>query len=74
MDSPLNRQVGGLHYHVGTIQPVEYIEGNSLGFLEGNVVKRVTRHNREGGKGAQDIDKAIHELQLLRHHRYPGVP
>lgn len=73
MDSgnPLDRQVGGAHYHGGTIQPVQYIEANGLGFLEGCVIKRLTRHGREGGKGVQDIDKAIHELQLLRALRYP---
>ena len=67
---PLNTQVGGGHYRAGGIQPVEYIEANALGFLEGCVVKRITRHNRYGGKGVQDIDKAIHELQLLKTLRY----
>ena len=67
---PMNNQVGGEHYRAGRIQPVEYIEANELGFLEGCVVKRLTRHNRDGGKGVQDIDKAIHELQLLKKLRY----
>ena len=63
-------QVGGDHYRTCKIQPVEFIEANSLLFLEGCVVKRVTRHNRVGGKGRQDIEKAIHELQLLLQLRY----
>ena len=67
---PMNNQIGGEHYRAGRIQPVEYIEANELGFLEGCVVKRITRHNRDGGKGVQDIDKAIHELQLLKKLRY----
>jgi hypothetical protein len=57
-------QVGGDHYRSLPIQPVEYIEANALTFLEGSVVKRVTRHRR-GGKAAQDIRKAIHELRLI---------
>lgn len=69
----LNEQVGGGHYRVGGIQPVQYIEANSLAFLEGCVVKRVTRHDREGGKGRQDIEKAIHELRLLLELRYGGA-
>lgn len=69
--SALDRQVGGGHYREGAIQPVQYIEANSLRFLEGCVVKRVTRHDREGGKGRLDIEKAIHELQLLLELRYP---
>ena len=63
-------QVGGDHYRTCKIQPVEFIEANGLAFLEGCVVKRVTRHNRTGGKGRQDIEKAIHELQLLLQLRY----
>lgn len=68
--SSIDTQVGGDHYCQGKIQPVEYIEANGLGFLEGCVVKRATRHNRPGGKGRQDIEKAIHELQLLLELRY----
>jgi hypothetical protein len=71
MSSALESQVGGNHYRAGGIQPVQYIEANQLGFLEGCVVKRVTRHDRNGGKGRQDIEKAIHELQLLLELRYP---
>lgn len=69
--SALDTQVGGNHYRNGSIQPVQYIEANKLGYLEGVVVKRVTRHNQPGGKGRQDIEKAIHELQLLLELRYP---
>ena len=68
--SALSHQVGGSHYRQGGIQPVQYIEANALGFLEGCVVKRLTRHNRAGGKGRQDIEKSIHELQLLLDLRY----
>ena len=69
--SALDTQVGGEHYRQGGIQPVQYIEANDLKFLEACVVKRVTRHNRPTGKGRQDIEKAIHELQLLLELRYP---
>lgn len=71
--SALDTQVGGDHYRAGSIQPIQpiqYIEANSLQFLEASVVKRVTRHNRPTGKGRQDIEKAIHELQLLLELRY----
>jgi hypothetical protein len=68
--SALDTQVGGEHYRAGTIQPVQFIESNKLAFLEGCVVKRVTRHDKPTGKGRQDIEKAIHELQLLLELRY----
>ena len=66
----LDEQVGGTHYKECAIQPIQYIEANELGFLEGCVVKRLTRHNKPTGKGKQDIEKAIHELQLLLQLRY----
>lgn len=69
--SALGVQVGGSHYKDAAIQPVQYIEANALPFLEGCVVKRVTRHAKPTGKGRQDIEKAIHELQLLLELRYP---
>ncbi|SDX52131.1 hypothetical protein [Lysobacter enzymogenes] len=70
--SALNTQIGGDHYRGRAIQPVQYIEANALGFLEGCVIKRLTRHARPTGKGRQDIEKAIHELQLLLELRYPA--
>lgn len=69
-ESALNVQIGGEHYKHCAIQPVQYIEANDLGFLEGCVIKRITRHNKPTGKGRQDIEKAIHELQLLLELRY----
>lgn len=69
--SALDTQVGGSHYRQGGIQPVQFIEANKLQYLEASVVKRVTRHEKIGGKGRQDIEKAIHELQLLLELRYP---
>lgn len=69
--SALDVQIGGDHYRACAIQPVQFIEANALRFLEGCVVKRVTRHDKPTGKGRQDIEKAIHELQLLLELRYP---
>jgi len=61
----LDRQEGGDHYKDCNIQPVEYICKNDLRFLEGCIIKRVTRHRKATGKGAEDIRKVIHEAQLL---------
>jgi hypothetical protein len=65
MASALDRQEGGSHYAVAAIQPVEFIVRNDMSFLEGCVVKRVYRWRRAGGKGGEDLRKAIHELELL---------
>lgn len=68
--SALDKQIGGDHYKQCAIQPVEFINRNEIGFLEGCVIKRMARHNKPTGKGRQDIEKAIHELQLLLELEY----
>jgi hypothetical protein len=62
-------QVGGDHYKKLKIQPVDYIYANELDFLEGNVVKYITRH-RIKGEGARDIQKVIHYAQMILEFRY----
>ena len=63
------RQVGGIHYKSCKIQPVDYIVENNLTFLEGNVVKYITRHRRKG-EGASDIEKVIHYCELILEKDY----
>jgi hypothetical protein len=55
-------QVGGSHYKDVTIQPIDYIFANRLGFVEGNVVKYVTRWKIKGG--IEDLKKARHYLDM----------
>lgn len=62
-------QIGGGHYKQFQLQPAEISERNNLTFLEGSVVKRMHRHSR-GGKGLQDLEKAIHEIRLLAKYAY----
>ena len=64
-----DRQVGGDHYKTCKIQPVDYIVENNLTFLEGNVVKYITRHRRKG-EGASDIEKVIHYCELILEKDY----
>ncbi len=56
-------QVGGGHYQTKAIQPWDYIVSNRLGYLEGNVVKYVSRWQEKGGR--QDLEKARHYLDKL---------
>lgn len=56
-------QVGGGHYQTKAIQPWDYIISNRLGYLEGNVVKYVSRWQEKGGR--QDLEKARHYLDKL---------
>ena len=68
-DRALKQQVGGDHYKGCKIQPVEYIHANGLDYLEGNVIKYITRH-RTKGEGRKDIEKAIHYAQLILEMEY----
>ena len=63
-----DNQVGGDHYKDCVIQPVEYIIKNKLDFLEGNVVKYITRHKTKGQE--EDIRKVIHYCELILQHKY----
>jgi len=63
--SALDRQVGGDHYKGFVIQPAEYCTKNKMGFLAGNIVKRITRYNQPTGKGLEDLEKIKHEVDLL---------
>ena len=65
--SELNQQVGGNHYQT-KIQPIDYIHENKLTFIEGNVIKYVSRHRNKNG--AEDIKKAIHYLETLLEKEY----
>lgn len=63
-DSRVNDiQHGGTHYKNKAIQPWDYIVANDLGYLEGNVVKYVSRWKEKGGIG--DLQKAQHYLAKL---------
>ncbi|WP_343698865.1 DUF3310 domain-containing protein [Caulobacter sp.] len=59
----LTTQVGGGHYKDCAIQPVEFIHANGLNFIEGCVVKYVSRWRKKGG--IQDLKKARHFLDML---------
>ena len=63
------RQEGGAHYAFQSIQPIDYIYENNMGYMEGNVIKYVTRHRYKNG--AEDLRKAIHYLEMLLEKEYP---
>ena len=42
-------QIGGDHYHEKAIQPWDDIVANNIGYLEGNIIKYVSRYKEKGG-------------------------
>lgn len=67
-ESALNVQEGGSHYKDLAIQPVQYIHANGIPFMEGCVIKYVSRHRTKNG--AADLKKAAHFIQLLLELEY----
>ena len=60
----LKEQVGGDHYSKLAIQPVTYINANGLSYLQGNVIKYITRFKSKGTP-LQDLEKAKHYIDML---------
>ena len=56
-------QVSGKHYQDLTIQTWDYIVANNIGYLEGNVIKYVSRYKSKNG--LEDLKKARHYLDKL---------
>lgn len=60
----MDEQVGGGHYKIMRIQPIEFIYINDIPYMEGNVIKYVVRHRYKNGledllKAKDYIDKLI---------------
>ena len=61
--SALDVQVAGNHYKNLKIQPVEYIHGNKIPFIEGCIIKYASRWRDKGG--IKDLEKIKHFVDLL---------
>lgn len=59
----LDVQIQGDHYKDMAIQPVEFIHANGIGYMEGNVIKYVSRWRKKNG--IADLQKARHYIDLL---------
>ena len=58
------KQVGGDHYKDLKIQPAEFCYINNIPYLEATAIKYLCRWRKKGG--IQDLDKAIHFIELLK--------
>lgn len=56
-------QYGGKHYKDKAIQPWDYVIANNLGYLEGSIIKYVSRYQDKNG--LEDLHKARHFLDKL---------
>lgn len=65
-----DKQVGGEHYKQYAIQPAKFALANGLDCAQSNAIKYIVRHKDKNG--VQDLDKAIHYIELLKQHHYKG--
>ena len=70
MDSALSTQIGGNHYKGYNIQPIEFFHANNIPAIEAIAIRYILRHRDK--HGAQDIEKAIHVLSILKELEYGG--
>ena len=61
MDS-LKNQVGGSHYKDMKMQPIQLIAGAKCDFVQGNIIKYVSRYKHKDGK--KDLEKVLHYAKL----------
>ena len=67
-EDPFEKQVGGDHYKNYAIEPFKFLAANNTPHAEGEVIYRVLRHREKNG--AEDIDKAIHTLEMIKAYYY----
>lgn len=65
---PEGYQVGGCHYKASSMQLSEFLEKNKVGFLEGNAMKYVFRHDKKNKE--EDLLKAIQYIKLILKYKY----
>lgn len=51
------------HYKQGLIEPIDFIIANNMNFLEGNIIKYVSRYKFKNG--VEDLKKAKFYLEKL---------
>lgn len=65
---PEGYQVGGCHYKTSGMQLSEFLERNKVGFLEGNAMKYVFRHDKKNKE--EDLLKAVQYIKLILKYKY----
>lgn len=61
---PSKIEIGGTHYKMFDIDPVEICMRDNLDFCQGNAIKYIMRYDKKG-KPLEDLEKAKHYIDLL---------
>jgi len=59
----LENKISPNHYKQGSIEPIDFILANNMNFLEGNIIKYVSRYKFKNG--VEDLKKAKFYLEKL---------
>ena len=51
------------HYTKGKIEPIDFINANDMDYLEGNIIKYISRYKYKSG--VEDLEKAEFYLRML---------
>ena len=51
------------HYTKGRIEPIDFINANDMDYLEGNIIKYISRYKYKGG--VEDLEMAGFYLKML---------
>jgi hypothetical protein len=57
-----SKQVGGSH----KIQPYEFFYQNNIPYHKAAIIHKILQYDLPTGKGVEDLDKIIHECQLIK--------
>ena len=57
-----DKEVGGTHYADMKIEPIELIEAFNLNFIQGSIVKYISRYKSKNG--IEDLKKALHYCHI----------
>lgn len=57
-----DKEVGGTHYADMKIEPIELIEAFGLDFIQGSIIKYISRYKNKNG--VEDLKKAIHYCNM----------
>lgn len=60
----LSQQIGGSHYKDLAIQPIVLIVKGGFSFIQGNIIKYVSRYNHKNG--IEDLKKAAHYAKMAK--------
>lgn len=58
-----DKEVGGTHYAMMRIEPIELIEALRLDFKQGSIIKYISRYKSKGHP-LEDLEKALHYCRM----------